>query len=94
MPIHFTNALALMSMAHLMNSNDVVTIRNNVTTIMCPVTPAPGMTNCHGYCLIDRLLYNEEILIYTTGAPNIHVYEMIPLQNIATGYQCTVALKL
>ena len=83
-----------MLMAHLMNSNDVVTIRNNVTTIMCPVTPAPGMTNCHGYCLIDRLLYNEEILIYTTGAPNIHVYEMISLQNIATGYQCMVALNL
>ena len=27
--------------AHLMNSNDDVTIRNNTTNIMCPVTPAP-----------------------------------------------------
>ena len=35
---------SLMLMAHLMNSNDVVTIRNSVTTIMCPVTPAPGIT--------------------------------------------------
>ena len=24
-----------------MNSNDDVTIKNNTTTIMCPVTPAP-----------------------------------------------------
>ena len=28
-------------MDHLMNSNDDVTIKNNTTTIMCPVTPAP-----------------------------------------------------
>ena len=27
--------------AHLMNSNDDVTIRNNTSNIMCPVTPAP-----------------------------------------------------
>ena len=64
-----------MLIAHLMSSNDVVTIRNNVTTIMCLVTPAPGMTRRYNILYCYRLLlHNEEILISSL--------------TIAMGYQC------
>ena len=43
-------------MDHLMNSNDDVTIKNNTTTIMCPVTPAPVI-------ILSLLPWNHNVMI-------------------------------